>query len=187
MGRIMIKALNSSRKIIIKRISLLSVSVLATILLVVVLSLLAKDLSSILTSILVPASFVLGVKFVNILMLDKKSNLYLLPFLYMALTFFIAIMYASNMFLAGVDIKINPTPSLDETELFFRYIYFATISLTSVGYGEYHPIDTDGQWLAISMALVGTANMITFISLTASNFSKENPETKDSEVREPAD
>jgi hypothetical protein len=115
----------------------------------------------------------------NRLLIDDVKNLYLLPFLYMVLTVVIAMLYCSHMFIMDIHVKISPTQHIDGYELMFEYMYFAIISLTSVGYGEYHPTEIGGRWLAISMALVGTAHMITFISFTFGNLIDKKPGIKE--------
>ncbi|EJG1621238.1 potassium channel family protein [Vibrio parahaemolyticus] len=43
--------------------------------------------------------------------------------------------------------------------------YFGIISLTSVGFGEIHPVDNVGKIISIAMALLGSVHMIIFIAL----------------------
>ncbi|HHF2903022.1 TPA: potassium channel family protein [Vibrio diabolicus] len=80
----------------------------------------------------------------------------------------IAISYAFVPVLYEYKESFAPEMILDDFDAF----YFAVITLTSVGYGEVHPIDNQGKVISISMALIGSIHMIIFVALLFERFMK---------------
>ncbi|WP_395378166.1 potassium channel family protein [Marinicella sp. W31] len=52
---------------------------------------------------------------------------------------------------------------------FFDNFYFSTITMTSVGYGDYRPVGDIGKFLAITQSLLGYVNAIIFLSYALGN------------------
>ena len=73
----------------------------------------------------------------------------------------------------------------DSFETFFDAIYWATVSLTTVGYGDIYPITTAGRIITMISSIFGIAivalpaGIITAGYMDALNDSKENNDEKD--------
>lgn len=102
-------------------------------------------------------------KLLNENLSDVESKLWIAPLLYSVILILMSMFYCIPvMLLDGVDGNFGT----------FESFYFCLITLTTVGYGEFHPSGYTGQILSSSMALVGTIHMIMFISILVSNLKK---------------
>lgn len=111
-------------------------------------------------SVLIFSSYIYTLKLFIQNFSDLKDKLWVVPLIYSAMLVFLSIFFSMPvMWLEGTNIKTG----------IFEAFYYCLITLTTVGYGEFHPAGYRGQILSSSMALVGTTHMIMFISILVSN------------------
>ncbi|EKO3573721.1 two pore domain potassium channel family protein [Vibrio metschnikovii] len=72
--------------------------------------------------------------------------------------------FLSIMFMPLI-VEVNDAFNDGNVKNAFDAIYFGIISLTSVGYGDIHPINTVGKIISITMSILGSIHMIMFIAL----------------------
>ena len=100
---------------------------------------------------------------------DTHENQWLSLVLYSLLTILLALGYSIPV--AELHAVKEGTKTKIDMEM-FEASYYSLMTLTTVGYGEFHPSGKAGQALSASMSIVGTLNMITLISTLVGNLKK---------------
>ncbi|MCS0305192.1 ion channel [Vibrio diabolicus] len=101
---------------------------------------------------------------------------YLLNFLYRNLEveskqfwqipcFFVFVMFFLSIMFMPLIVEVSDAFNDGNVKNAFDAIYFGIISLTSVGYGDIHPINTVGKIISITMSVLGSIHTIMFIAL----------------------
>tara|TARA_R110002012_G_scaffold183364_1_gene349780 strand:- start:3474 stop:3941 length:468 start_codon:yes stop_codon:yes gene_type:complete len=114
-------------------------------------------------SLLIFSLYIYTLKLFNEKFSDVESKLWMVPLAYSLMLLILSLSYSFPVqYLKAVEANIGT----------FEAFYYCLITLTTVGYGELHPAGYTGQILSASMALVGTAHMIMFISILVGNLKK---------------
>ncbi len=83
-----------------------------------------------------------------------------------------AVLFVVAMDLSNIKLNAISNPST------FDYLYFAIISLTSVGYGDLTALDDVGKKVSIGMALLGSAHMLVSVALFIDKVNPSNHTAK---------
>ena len=84
---------------------------------------------------------------------------------------------------------VSDTPPLNGADTIDRgsEVYFAFITLTTVGYGDLTPATDLVRGLAITQALVGQLYLVSVVALVVSNLGRQAPESALRSAGEPED
>lgn len=99
----------------------------------------------------------------------KEVHILRIVSLYLLMTLIIVILYA------GYYALFNLIGGKDwEAFDFNKAIYFSVVTFTTLGYGDYAPINDVGRYIVSSQAIIGTLHMVTFVSLWLSKLIQSN-------------
>lgn len=111
-------------------------------------------------SVLIFCSYIYNLKLFNDNLSDAANKTWIVPLIYSLVLLLVSVFYS---------IPVRWLEGVKENFGVFESFYYCLITLTTVGYGEFHPSGYAGQVLSSSMAIVGTIHMIMFISILVSN------------------
>tara|TARA_R110002012_G_scaffold244793_1_gene419759 strand:- start:716 stop:1174 length:459 start_codon:yes stop_codon:yes gene_type:complete len=113
----------------------------------------------IISLLVIGASYLLIIYFIDKLLEAHRKQYWQVPILYCALTLYLSMLFVVVMKISDVKINISDLPTT------FDYLYFAVISMTSVGYGDVTATTEIGKKISIAMALLGSAHMLVSVTL----------------------
>ena len=115
--------------------------------------------SQILASSFIIGSYIYILNFLRENIEIEENKYWQIPLFYIFVLMMLALAFVPMVYMAKESFIIGGITSE------FDAFYFNIITLSSVGYGELHPINMAGKIISISMAVLGSLHMIVFLSL----------------------
>ncbi|WP_167496043.1 potassium channel family protein [Shewanella polaris] len=106
--------------------------------------------------------------FIDNFLKATRAEFWQIPLLYVSLTVYLAMVFV--MVLTQFEVSLHDTKVMGT----YDYLYFAIITLTSVGYGDLTPQNDIGQQISIAMALIGSGHMLVSVALLLDKINQGN-------------
>ena len=113
-------------------------------------------------------NYLVIIYFIDKFLKATRAEFWKIPLLYVSLTVYLAMVFV--MVLTQFEVSLHDTKVMGT----YDYLYFAIITLTSVGYGDLTPQNDIGQQISIAMALIGSGHMLVSVALLLDKINQGN-------------